>query len=124
MTLATSLQTLRGKGFDNLYPVYGGLVDIVTIAGGQPELLLQGNETNVYTELKTLIFDLTAKEITEYGIGVGVESKNFVIKTETDLILKAEYLVKYESELYEITKKTKREFFNEWRVIGSKIQNV
>lgn len=124
MTLATSLQALRDKGFDNLYPVYGGLVDIVTFTDVQPELLLQGPENDVYTELKTLIFDLTTDEITEYGIGVGVESKKFVIQSETVLVIKAEYLVKYNDDLYEVVKKTKRNPFNEWRVIGSKIQNV
>lgn len=124
MTLAASLQSVRDEGFDNLYPVYGGLVDIVTITEGQSELLLQGTEIVVYKELKTLIFDLTTDEITTYGIGVGVESKKFVIKSETGLVIKTEYLVKYESELYEVIKKTKRNLFNEWRVIGSKIQNV
>ena len=124
MSLATSLQSVRDKGFDNLYPVYGGLVDIVTITDTQPELLLQGTESEVYADLKTLIFDLTTDEITTYGIGIGVESKKFVIKSETNLTIKAEYLIKYESELYEVIKKTKRNLFNEWRVIGSKIQNV
>lgn len=124
MTLATSLQSVRDKGFDNLYSVYGGLVDIVTFIDDQPELLLQGTESDVYTALKALIFDLTTDEITEYGIGVGVESKKFVIKSETGLVIMAEYLVKYDGDLYEVIKKTKRDSFNEWRVIGSKIQNV
>lgn len=124
MILATSLQSVRNKGFDRLYPVYGGFVDIVTITDGQPELLLQGTESEIYTDLKTLIFDLTTEESTEYGIGVGIESKKFVIKSETGLVIKTEYLVKYESELYEVVKKTKRNLFKEWRVIGSKIQNV
>lgn len=124
MTLTTSLQTLRAQGFDTLYPVYGSLVDIVTITEVQPELLIQGTETDVYTNLKTLILNLTTYEITEYGIGVGVESKKFVIQSDIDLEIKAEYLIKYESELYEIAKKTKRSPFNEWRIIGNRIQNV
>lgn len=124
MTLASSLQTLRNQGFDTLYPVYGGSIDIITITEVQPELLTQGIETDVYTNLKALVLNLTTYEITEYGIGVGVEGKKFVIQSDTDLEIKAEYLIKYESELYEIIKKTKRGSFREWQVIGNKIQNV
>lgn len=124
MTLSASLQSMRTQGFDTLYPAYGALIDVVTIINTQPELLTQGAESLVYSDLSALVFNLTSYEIHEYGIGVGVESKKFIIRSDVDLIIKAEYLIKHEDALYEVINKTKRNVFNEWRVIANRIQNV
>lgn len=124
MSLSNSLQELRTQGFNTLYAVYGSLVDIVTIVENQPELLLQGTESVVYSELSTLVFNLTTYEIERYGIGVGVEAKKFVVRSDVNLIIKAEYLIKYDDNLYEVIEKDKRNSFNEWRIIGNRIQNV
>lgn len=122
MNLGDNLDALFTSGFDQLYPVYGKIIDIVEYGTGDSYLLIQGTVSEIETNIKALVFPLSTYEREIYGTGFGDDSKKFVFRTET--VLKTNYLLRTGTDMYEISTIVDRAAFGRYRVIAKKSEDV
>jgi hypothetical protein len=122
MTLASQLKSLFKAGFDQLYPIYGAVIDIVEFGSGSPELLIAGEVENIETGIEALAFPLSTFEKEMYGIGYGEDSKKYVF--ETDISLDTSYLLREGTNLYEIYKFLNRKAVGRYRIIAKRSEDV
>jgi len=122
MSLQTDLDALFTSGFDQLYPIYGAVIDIVEQGSGDPYLLIQGSVEDLDKDIKALVFPVSVKEKEIYGTGFGFDVQKFLFGT--DIGLKTSYLIRKGADLYEIFAITDRKAFNKYRVIGKKSEDV
>lgn len=122
MSLQTELDTLFTSGFDQLYPIYGSLIDIVEYGSGDAYLLISGSIEELDTDIKALVFPVSIKEKEIYGTGFGFDVQKFLFETEIDL--KTSHLIRKGTDMYEIFAITDRKAFNKYRVIGKKSEDV
>ncbi|MCK5347311.1 MAG: hypothetical protein KAR20_28070 [Candidatus Heimdallarchaeota archaeon] len=122
MTLSSELEGLYNAGADQLYPIYGVVIDIVEFGSGSPELLIAGEVEDIETDIKALAFPLTTYEKEMYGTGYGEDSKKFVF--DTDTILDTKYLIREGTDLYEIFKLLNRKAVGKYRVIAKRSEDV
>ena len=122
MSLQTELDTLFEAGFDQLYPLYGSVVDIIEYGSGDPYLLIPGEIEDLDTEIPALVFPVSVQEKEIYGTGFGFDVQKFLF--ETTIELKTNYLIRKGTDMYEIFAITDRKAFNKYRVIGKKSEDV
>ena len=118
MSLAGDLETLFTAGFAQLYPIYGDTIDIIEYGSGIPELFLPGSAEELDTDIQALIFNLTKDERELYGTGFGDDSKKFIFST--DITLNTSYMIRYDADIYEISKILDRKAFDKYRRIIAK----
>ena len=122
MSLQTELDTLFDAGFDQLYPLYGAVIDIIEYGSGDPYLLIPGEIEDLDTEIPALVFPVSVQEKEIYGTGFGFDVQKFLF--ETTIELKTNYLIRKGTDMYEIFAITDRKAFNKYRVIGKKSEDV
>lgn len=122
MSLQTELDTLFDAGFDQLYPLYGAVIDIIEYGSGDPYLLIPGEIEDLDTGIQALVFPVSVQEKEIYGTGFGFDVQKFLF--ETTIELKTNYLIRKGTDMYEIFAITDRKAFNKYRVIGKKSEDV
>ena len=122
MSLAGDLDALFSAGFDQLYPLYGDIIDIIELGSGFPELLLPGSAEDLETDIQALIFPLSKYEKELYGTGFGEDTLKFVF--ETTVPLNTEYMIRKDTDIYEIFNIVNRSAFGRYRVIAKRSEDV